>query len=514
MDTKLLKQKILDLAIRGKLIPQDPNDEPASVLLEKIRKEKQELIRQGKIKKDKNESTIFVGDHKQHYEKFADGTVKNIENEIPFDIPETWSWCRFSELFELRNGFTPLRSNKLFWENGTMPWFTIDDKHNQGDFINYTAQHITDIAYKQERIVPKDSVLLCCTASIGEVAFNKISLITNQQFNGITVKSTFKSLISPMFLYYYCKTLKQYLIDIAGATTFGFVSLSKIGKTLFPFPCYSEQQRIVQKIEELFAQVDKIEEEKQELLKLIDKAKERVLDLAMKGKLVKQDPNDEPASVLLEKIFEEKKKLAKEGKIKLSKDELLAPQISDDNDYYQDLPKNWLVLNLGNICDVARGGSPRPIDKYLTTSNKDSYNWIKIGDTNIGEKYITKAKQKIIKEGLSHTRYVEKGDFLLSNSMSFGRPYILKIDGCIHDGWLVIHNTFKLLNQDYLYYLLSSKFMFEEMSQLAKGSTVKNLKSDTVKLLKIPIPPLLEQIRIVETVEGLLTKIEQIKGSL
>ena len=123
-------------------------------------------------------------------------------------------------------------------------------------------------------------------------------------------------------------------------------------------PPLSEQRRIVQKIEELFAQVDKIEEEKQGLLKLIDKAKEKVLDLAMKGKLVKQDPNDEPASVLLEKIFEEKKKLAKEGKIKLSKDELLAPQISDDNDYYEKLPLNWCKTSLKNITQIIAGQSP------------------------------------------------------------------------------------------------------------------------------------------------------------
>ncbi|ADU24327.1 restriction endonuclease subunit S [Ruminococcus albus] len=181
-----------------------------------------------------------------------------------------------------------------------------------------------------------------------------------------------------------------------------------------------------------------------------------------------------------------------------------------------ELPEGWRWDRLGNVSIIARGGSPRPIESYIT-DDENGINWIKIGDTEKDGKYIFKTKEKIKPEGLSKSRYVESGDFLLTNSMSFGRPYILRTDGCIHDGWLVIGNIDTVFNQDFLYYALSSDFMYQTLSLLAAGSTVKNLKSDTVKSVLFPIPPMREQKRIAEKLDSLISfviKIESDKTDL
>ena len=174
-----------------------------------------------------------------------------------------------------------------------------------------------------------------------------------------------------------------------------------------------------------------------------------------------------------------------------------------------DLPNNWCWIRLQEIADIARGGSPRPIEDYLT-NDESGINWIKIGDTKPGSKYIVSAKEKIKAEGKNHSRYVQAGDFLLTNSMSFGRPYILKIDGCIHDGWLVFANIKNCLLQDYLYHALSSKYIYDSFSLVAAGSTVKNLKSDTVKQVLFPLPPIDEQKRILEEIERIIEIIEKL----
>jgi len=177
------------------------------------------------------------------------------------------------------------------------------------------------------------------------------------------------------------------------------------------------------------------------------------------------------------------------------------------------IPDGWMYERLGNICSIARGGSPRPIENYLT-DDENGLNWIKIGDTEQGGKYIYSTKEKIRPEGLSKTRYVCSGDFLLTNSMSFGRPYILRTNGCIHDGWLVIGGIEIAFHQDYLYYMLSSSIMYNALSSLAVGSTVKNLKSDSVKSLLVPIPPLAEQACISRQIEYYFATMLPIERSL
>lgn len=168
---------------------------------------------------------------------------------------------------------------------------------------------------------------------------------------------------------------------------------------------------------------------------------------------------------------------------------------------------------MGNITSIARGGSPRPIKSYLT-DEANGVNWIKIGDTEKNGKYIFSTKEKIKLEGVAKSRFVKSGDFLLTNSMSFGRPYILKTDGCIHDGWLVIGDIENVFNQDYLYYALSADFMYKTLSALASGSTVDNLNSDLVKSLLFPIPPFKEQVRISQEVCRIETILSSVEANL
>ena len=181
-----------------------------------------------------------------------------------------------------------------------------------------------------------------------------------------------------------------------------------------------------------------------------------------------------------------------------------------------EIPEGWEWCRLGNICEIARGGSPRPIKDFLTDA-PNGINWIKIGDSDKGGKYINSTKEKIRPEGVAKSRIVHTGDFLLTNSMSFGRPYILNVDGCIHDGWLVLSGYQKAYNKDFLYYMLSSRFAYFQFCDIVSGAVVKNLNSDKVSESLFPIPPLPEQHRIVSKIEELLpyiTEYEKAEKSL
>ena len=253
-------------------------------------------------------------------------------------------------------------------------------------------------------------------------------------------------------------------------------------------------------------------------MKTVEQFKRRILDLAIRGKLVPQDPNDEPASVLLERIRAEKEKLGtgKKGKSKKSTsdtdktayekfgDGILSPtetQSRREGEPFK-LPQGWVWCKISEAFLVERGGSPRPIKDYLTNSS-EGINWIKIADASASGKYITSVREKILTEGLKKTRRVFSGDLLLTNSMSFGHPYILQVDGCIHDGWLVLHPLDKNLDIEFFYYLLSSQFIYTSFSISASGGVVQNLNADKVSDTLIPLPPLAEQKRIVARIEEL-----------
>lgn len=228
----------------------------------------------------------------------------------------------------------------------------------------------------------------------------------------------------------------------------------------------------------------------------------RILDLAIQGKLTEQLPSDGTAEELYQQIQAEKQKLIKEEKVTFKPIEEIS------NDTLFELPKSWKYVRFGDVAYIVRGGSPRPIKAYITDS-ADGINWIKIGDVEKGGKYIYSTNEKIKPEGEKKSRRVYPGDFLLTNSMSFGRPYISKIEGCIHDGWLLIRNL-NGFDVDFLYHILSSAYLSSQFKDKASGSTVENLNIDKVNSAIIPLPPLAEQKRIVERVEEIFRLLDTI----
>ena len=249
------KKSILQEAIQGKLVPQIAEEGTAHELLEQIKAEKQKLVKEGKLKKSAlATSVIFRGDDNRYYEKIGKKCV-DITEEIPFEIPNNWVWSRLSSMCSIVNGFTPLRSESRFWDCGTINWFTVEDIKNQGEMIYSTKQKITDEATSKGRIVRAGSVLLCCTASVGQCALAMIDLTTNQQFNALTVKDVNRSILTDNYLFWFAKTLKTTLQRLSGKTTFEFVSVKKVGNILIPIPPFQEQQRIVAQIEKLFEQL-------------------------------------------------------------------------------------------------------------------------------------------------------------------------------------------------------------------------------------------------------------------
>ncbi len=458
MDTKKLRQKILDLAIRGKLVPQDPNDEPASVLLERIRAEKERLIKEGKIKRSKKTASETT-----HFEN------------INFAIPDNWMLSSLSEVFYMHAGKSIASAHISSTKDDKYCYQCIGGNGIRG----YTKDYNTE---GQFPIIGRQGALC------GNINFASGKIYATEH---AVVVDTFCN-TDERWAYY--SLIQLNLNQYATATAQPGLSVNTIGDVQIPIPPAEEQKRIVEAIEKWFVLIDALESNEGDLLKAIDKAKSKILDLAIHGKLVPQDPNDEPAIELLKRIN---------------------PKFEpcDNKQYKFEIPNTWEWITIDDVCDVARGGSPRPIKDYLTDA-ADGINWIKIGDTEKNGKYINSAKERIKPEGKSKSRYVQKGDFLLTNSMSFGHPYILNINGCIHDGWLVISTLENAFNRDFLYHLLSSDFVYEQFSEAASGGVVSNLNSEKVAHTTVPLPPYQEQLRIAAKVEELFAVLDGIKESL
>src|SRR5262249_27875507 len=222
-------------------------------------------------------------------------------------------------------------------------------------------------------------------------------------------------------------------------------------------------------------------------------------DIAVRGKLVSQDASDEPASELLKRIAKEKERLVKEGRFK----KLDRPLERNSTSFPFLIPPGWTWCYLDDLAAIARGGSPRPIKSFLT-DDPSGIPWIKIGDSVRGSIYIESTEEKIRPEGLAKSRLVLPGDLLLSNSMSFGYPYITNIRGCIHDGWLVIRSPENLIDKLYLHTVLLSGHAKSVFSTAAAGAVVQNLNADKARLLPVPLAPLAEQHRIVAKVHELM----------
>ena len=213
---------------------------------------------------------------------------------------------------------------------------------------------------------------------------------------------------------------------------------------------------------------------------IVEELKKSILDYALRGKIVKNDKT------------------------------LPKPKIDELKNPIYEIPCNWSWVKINDVINIVRGASPRPIKSFIT-SDTNGVNWIKIGDTEKGSKYINSTNEKITLEGAEKSRRVNKGDFLLSNSMSFGRPYILNIDGCVHDGWLILSDKNNYFNKEYLFYLLSSDFVYKQFCGKASGAVVNNLNTDKVRDTVIPLPPIDEQNEIVKKIEELFSKLDDIK---
>ncbi|UPS45474.1 restriction endonuclease subunit S [Prevotella sp. E15-22] len=489
MNAQQLKNAILQEAIEGRLVPQDPNDEPASALLERIRKEKEELVKEGKLKKSALKEIPFS------------------EDEAPFEIPDSWEWCKLGWIGDWGAGATPAKGNPDFYNNGTIPWLRTGELNN--GFVYDSEIKVTPKALEKcsLRMCEVGDVLIAMYgATIGKVAIAGIKLTTNQACCACTPYHVYNK-----YLLYYLMASKKTFTEMGEGGAQPNISREKIVAFPFALPPLAEQHRIVAKIEELLPKVEEYGKAQDALNKLNaelpERLKKSILQEAIEGRLVPQDPNDEPASVLLAKIRKEKEELVKAGKLK--KKDLEVKPISEDEIPFE-IPESWEWIRLGDVTEIARGGSPRPIKEFLTDA-PNGLNWIKIGDTDKGGKYINSCKEKIKPEGLKKTRMVHPGDFLLTNSMSFGRPYITNIEGCIHDGWLMISPYAEVFDQSFLFYVLSSAFAHKQFSDKVAGAVVQNLNSDKVADSFVPIPPLAEQHRIVEKLEQVLGEIDKLK---
>ena len=520
MTAQQLKNSILQMAVQGKLVPQDPNDEPASVLLERIRAEKERLIKEKKIKREKNPSVIFKGADNTPYEKIGD-EVRSLADEVPFDIPDSWEWVRIRSLGEIVRG-SGIKRNETVQQG--LPCVRYGELYTtyQTSFTSAVSFIAPDLYEKCKHFSYGDVLMTLTGENKPDIAKAVAYLGTEPIAASGDLAFWTQHGMNPLFLSYIMASPYIIARKVALATGDIIVHISgdKLGTILLPVPPLAEQERIVACIQEAELVIENYAIKATALQKLQDSfpeaLKKSILQEAVQGKLVPQDPSDEPAEALLERIRAEKQRLIKEGKIKKDKHESVI--FRRDNSHYEkldgverciddellfEIPDSWEWVRLGTVLEIARGGSPRPIQQYLTTE-PDGINWIKIGDTDKGGKYIYKTKEKIRPEGVAKSRMVHSGDFLLTNSMSFGRPYILKSDGCIHDGWLVLSNRFECYSVDFLYYILSSPFAYYQFCDSVSGAVVKNLNSDKVANALFPLPPLSEQKRIVQRIEELL----------
>ena len=255
---KKTKAKVLDLAIKGKLVPQDPNDEPAGKLLEKIREEKEKLIKEGKLKRDKNETFIFKNSDDNSYYEQIDDEVVCIDNDLPFEIPDTWRWCRLKDIGTIVGGGTPKTDIKENWENGNIPWLTPADMRNvKSKYVKCGERNITLQGYNSSSTImlSPNSIVYSSRAPIGYVAITQDSLCTNQGFKSVDMYCKECS----NYTYYLLKALTADIVNRASGTTFKEISGSEFGQTFVPIPPLNEQIKIGEKIDDIFQYLDNIE---------------------------------------------------------------------------------------------------------------------------------------------------------------------------------------------------------------------------------------------------------------
>ena len=489
MTGKQLKNSILQWAIQGKLVPQDPNDEPASVLLEKIRAEKARLIKEGKIKKDKKESIIFRGEDNSYYEKFADGKVVCVDDEIPFAIPESWQWERWGNLsYSIQYGY-----NAPAEETGDIRMVRISDIQH-GDVLWATVPfcHINESEI-DTYLLQKDDILFARTGGTVGKSFLVKDVPYPSIYAGYLIRTRYSNMLSAQYMKYFmeCELYWEQLRNGTIATAQPNCNGKTLAKMILPIPPYNEQIRITDKLNQVLEQVRRYGESQDRLDKLNiqihDLLKKSILQEAIQGRLVAQDASDEPASILLQRIKEEKLRLVAEGKLK--KKDVIDSTIfrGDDNKYYEQIngtalqkevdytfPDTWEVVRSAHICRLMDGEKKE--GKHIC----------------LDAKYLRgKSSGDILTKG----KFVSTGNnIILVDGENSGEVFAVP-----HDGYM--GSTFKQLwvseNMYLPYVLYFIQFYKDLLRNSKKGAAIPHLNKEIFYSLVVGIPPFQEQKRMV-----------------
>ena len=493
MDIKSLKDKILQLAIQGKLVPQDENDEPASVLLEKIKAEKEQLIKDKVIKKENPLPEIS-------------------EEEKSFDLPRGWEWCRLGDIGISQTGTTPSTSIKEYF-GGNIPFIKPADISSKG--INYKNDSLTDLGLEKGRKILENSLIMVCIGgSIGKTYYTNRLCSCNQQINALTPLGN----INSKLLYYICSSQFFYnnLIKKSTGTATPIIKKSNWELLLIPLPPLEEQKRIVAKVDELFELIDELDNNKQELLENISNTRNKVIQLAIQGKLVEQCEDDEPASVLLERLKAEKEHLIKD---KVIKKEKALPEITEEEKSFE-LPDTWKWCRLGNISAPENYSFvDGPFGSNLKREHYVDYGVRIIQLQNIGEGF-WKDYNKIYTS-------IEKADELIRCNAFPGELVIAKMNPIAratiipdNDKRYVLCSdcvklkSYKDIDTGYLKYLMNSSYIKEKASEDGTGTTRQRTSLGKLKLMPIPLPPQEEQKRIVEKVDLIMNYLDTLQQEI
>ena len=510
MNGKQLKNSILQWAIQGKLVPQDPNDEPASVLLDRIRQEKARLVKEKKIKKDKNESIIYRGEDNSYYEKFlATGEVKCIDEEIPFEIPNGWQWERIGNIFETTSGSTPLSRNPDYYKNGNINWVRTTDLNN--GILNKTEIQITSKAIIDYNlsILPQTSVCVAMYGGAGTIGKHCI-LHFDTTINQSVCAIQPNGFCNMDYIHTFIEYQRPFWMDFAaGSRKDPNINQLIIKHCLLPIPPQEEQLRIVTKLNQLYPYIYQYGNS-QNRLNQINKEiwhslKKSILQEAIQGKLVPQIAEEGTAQELLEPIRQEKLQLVKEGKLKKS---ALTDSIifrGDDNKYFEkngkiekditseipfEIPDTWAWSRLSNLVILLSGRDLEP-SQYNSVSN--------------GIPYMTGASNfrngNLIKNRWTETPIVISilGDLLITCKGTIGEMSFNTI-GDIHIARQIMALRSSFVNLKYIQYYLSANI--QELQKQA-NSMIPGISRDTLLNALVPLPPLIEQARIVSKIKQL-----------
>ena len=513
MTAQQLKNSILQMAVQGKLVPQDPNDEPASVLLERIRAEKERLIKEKKIKREKNPSVIFKGADNIPYEKIGDEVYPV---DTPFDIPDSWEWVRFKDLVDYSMGKTPPRKETEYWSNGTLPWVSIADLVADGT-VTATKECVNSFAAENTfkgKISKAGTLLMSFKLTVGKVSILGIDAFHNEAIISI-YPFVDPDKITTMFLFATLPLLSQ-SGDTKSAIKGNTLNSDSLDALLIPLPPIMEQKRIFDKLHELTTPLLDYGAAEQKVTELNvnfpERLKKSILQEAVQGKLVSQDPSDEPAEALLERIRAEKQRLIKEGKIKKDKHESII--FRRDNSHYEkrgseevciddeipfEIPENWAWARLSSFGVFSSGKTP-------SMSNPQFWNgyvpWVTSKDMK--RPVITDSEMHISELAAATMQLYPAGTLLLvarSGILKRLLPFCkLGIDSTINQD-IKAFSLYDIELSEWLFYGIKAFEPFILKELVKSVTTVESLKFDEFAAMLIPVPPLSEQRRIIAAIK-------------